>query len=107
MHTFRVLFAILIAFLCTSTLYAAGTYYIGRDAGGVYFQTYQDGGWYIDKEDLRYFKIGQTGTYSIKRDRNRTFMITDKKENFILISKLSSSWSIKLQRLTESINKQR
>ena len=65
-------------------LLADGTYYVGRDDGGVYFQTDQDGGWYIDKEDLRYFKIGQTGTYSIKRDRNGTFMITDKKRKFYL-----------------------
>jgi len=65
-------------------LLADGTYYVGRDDGGVYFQTDQDGGWYIDILDLRYFKIGQTGTYSIKRDRNGTFMITDKKRKFYL-----------------------
>ena len=49
-------------------LLANGTYFVGRDDGGVYFQTDQDGGWYIDILDLRYFKIGQTGTYFIKRD---------------------------------------
>ena len=65
-------------------LLADGTYYVGRDDGGVYFQTDQDGGWYIAILDLQYFKIGQTGTYSIKRDRNGTFMITDKKRKFYL-----------------------
>ena len=39
-------------------LLADGTYYVGRDDGGVYFQTDQDGGWYIDISDLQYFKIG-------------------------------------------------
>jgi hypothetical protein len=63
---------------------ADGTYYVGRDDGGVYFQTDQDGGWYIDILDMRHFKIGQKGTYSIKRDRNGTFMITDKKRKFYL-----------------------
>jgi hypothetical protein len=50
-------------------LLADGTYYVGRDDGGAYFQTDQDGGWYIDREELRYFKIGQTGTgaFSISR----------------------------------------
>ena len=48
-------------------LLADGTYYVGRDDGGIYFQTDQDGGWYIDILDLRYFKIGQKGTYFIIR----------------------------------------
>lgn len=65
-------------------LLADGTYYVGRDDGGIYFQTDQDGGWYIDILDLRYFKIGQKGTYFIKRDRNGVFMITDKKRKFYL-----------------------
>jgi hypothetical protein len=65
-------------------LLADGTYYVGRDDGGVYFQTDQDGGWYIDISDLRYFKIGQKGTYSFKRDRYGTYLITDKKRKFYL-----------------------
>ena len=65
-------------------LLADGTYYVGRDDGGIFFQTQQDGGWYIDALDLRYFKIGQTGTYSIKMDRNGTYLLTDKKRKFYL-----------------------
>jgi predicted aspartyl protease len=84
MHTFRVLFAILFTLLCTPTLYAAGTYYIGRDEAGIYFQTDQDGGWYIDKEDLKYFEIGEKGTYSIKTDRNGTYIITNKQRKFYI-----------------------
>jgi hypothetical protein len=48
-----------------SQLYADGTYYIGKDAGGVYFQTDQDGDWYIDGQDMENFKFGETGTYYI------------------------------------------
>ena len=84
MHTFRVLFAILFTLLCTPTLYAAGTYTIGRDEGGVYFQTDHDGGWYIDAEDLRYFKLGEKGTYAIKTDRHGTYIITHKHKKFYI-----------------------
>lgn len=84
MHTYRVLLALLIAFLCISTLDAAGTYYIGKDAGGVYFQTDQEGGWYIDRQDLKNFKIGQTGTYYIKSDRQGTYIKTDKGKKFYI-----------------------
>jgi clan AA aspartic protease (TIGR02281 family) len=84
MHTFRVLFVILFTLLCIPTLCAAGTYYIGRDEAGVYFQTDQDGGWYINKEDLKYFKIGEQGTYSIKTDRIGTYILTDKRKKFYI-----------------------
>ena len=67
-----------------SALCAGGNYYIGQDEEGIYFQTDQDGGWYIDEKDLRYFKIGETGTYSIKHDRNGTYLMTGKKRKFYL-----------------------
>jgi hypothetical protein len=35
--------------------YAEGTYYVGKDEGGVFFQTNDNGGWYIDKVDLKKF----------------------------------------------------
>jgi hypothetical protein len=65
-------------------LYASGSYYVGKDAGGIYFQTDQDGGWYINREDLRFFKIGDTGTYSIGKDVTGTYLYTDKKHKFYL-----------------------
>ena len=72
MHLKQRWFILIVLFLFIISLpvrlLADGTYYVGRDDGGVYFQTDQDGGWYIDKEDLRYFKIDQKGTYSIKMD---------------------------------------
>ncbi|MFC1881145.1 retropepsin-like aspartic protease [Thermodesulfobacteriota bacterium] len=70
-------------FLSTAVL-AGGSYYIGQDGGGIYFQTDQDGGWYIDEKELRYFKIGETGTYSIEQDRNGTYLKTGKNIKFYL-----------------------
>lgn len=84
MRAVIVSFFILIALLCTLTLYAAGTYYIGRDEGGVYFQTDQDGGWYIGEDDLKYFYVGEKGTYSIKTDRHGTYLITNKRKKFYI-----------------------
>jgi hypothetical protein len=65
-------------------LFAGGSYYVGQDAGGVYFQTDQDGGWYIDRQDLKFFKIGETGTYSIGKDPTGTYLSTDGKPRFYL-----------------------
>jgi hypothetical protein len=59
-------------------LYADGSYYIGKDSGGMYFQTDRDGGWYIDRQDLKNFKFGETGTYFIENDRYGTYLKTDK-----------------------------
>jgi clan AA aspartic protease (TIGR02281 family) len=84
MHTFRFFIAISIICLTISSLHAAGAYYIGQDEGGIYFQTDQEGGWYIDDEDLNYFKIGEHGTYSIKTDRNGTYIKTDKHKKFYI-----------------------
>jgi hypothetical protein len=65
---------ILIIFVLLSSFwplrgYADGIYFIGQDEGGVYFQTDHDGGWYISREDLKYFKIGEKGAYRISSDR--------------------------------------
>jgi hypothetical protein len=63
---------------------ADGTYRIGQDKGGVYFETNNDGGWYIEKSDLKYFKPGQSGIYSIGKDRNGTFIVIDSGRRFYL-----------------------
>jgi hypothetical protein len=81
-------------------VYADGRYYVGRDAGGVYFQTDQDGGWYIDREDLKFFKIGDTGTYSIGKDVTGTYLSTDKKHKFYLDMEARA----KLAKETEAFN---
>jgi len=82
-----ILFRMLIVlFICCWPfyLYADGIYWIGKDEGGVYFQTDRDGGWYIHPEDLKYFKIGEKGAYSISSDRYGTYIMTDKRKKFYM-----------------------
>jgi hypothetical protein len=54
--------------------FAADNYYVGKDPGGMYFQTDQDGGWQIPKEDQGLFKVGERGTYSKGRDSSGTYI---------------------------------
>jgi len=82
--TFGLLFVALFASLLMTLSLEAGTYYIGKDEGGIFFQTDQDGGWYIDEEDLKHFKIGEKGTYSLKMDRYGTYIITHKQRKFYI-----------------------
>ena len=80
----KTLLIIIFAFCFISTLYAKGTYDIGEDEGGVYFQTDKSGGWYINQEDLKYFSIGDSGNYRIKKDRNGTYITIDRGHKFYL-----------------------
>jgi hypothetical protein len=89
-----------IALLNPFPLYADGSYHVGKDAGGVYFQTDQDGGWYIDRGDLKFFKIGDAGTYSIGKDPIGTYLSTDKNHKFYLDMEARS----KLVKATEAFN---
>jgi clan AA aspartic protease (TIGR02281 family) len=70
--------------LLISSLNAAGTYYVGKDERGIYVQTDQDGGWYIDDEDLNYFRLGERGNYSINKDQNGTYIKTNKNKRFYI-----------------------
>jgi len=63
---------------------AAGNYYVGKDSGGMYFQTDQDGGWHIPKEDQKLFKVGQRGVYSKGSDANGTYINVDNDRKFYL-----------------------
>jgi clan AA aspartic protease (TIGR02281 family) len=62
---------------------AADTYYVGRDEGGVYLQTENNGSWYIDKTDLKQFKIGETGTYRTEEDRHGTYILIRHRKFYI------------------------
>ena len=90
----------IMAILNPLSLYAAGSYYVGKDAGGVYFQIDQDGGWYIDRKDLKHFKVGDTGTYSIAKDQIGTYLSTDSKRKFYIDVEAKS----KLNRKVEAFN---
>ena len=63
---------------------AAGNYYIGKDSGGMYFQTDQDGGWQVPKEDQKLFKVGELGTYSKGRDASGAYIKIDDGRKFYL-----------------------
>jgi predicted aspartyl protease len=103
MH-FRV---VIILFICywPFSLYAAGTYWIGKDDGGVYFQTDQDGGWYIHPEDLKYFKIGGKGTYLIGSDRYGTYITTDKRKKFYMDIEAKKQLERQIRKFNESQDK--
>jgi predicted aspartyl protease len=80
----RLIIAVLFTLLWVIPVQAEGAYYVGRDEGGIYFQTDNDGGWYIDRPDLKSFKIGETGTYRIGADRHGTYIVTDKRRKFYI-----------------------
>jgi hypothetical protein len=90
-----------IVLLLSVDCFAGGTYQVGQDQGGIYFQTDNDGGWYIGKSDLKDFKIGQTGTYSIEKDRNGTFLLTDKNRKFYLDVKAKEKQDIENDKVNQ------
>ena len=85
----RLIIFVLIILLPVLPTYAEGTYYVGRDDRGVFFQTDDHGGWYIDKVDLKRFTIGQTGTYQIGSDRYGTHLIIDERQKFYVDTETS------------------
>jgi hypothetical protein len=86
--------ALLLCFFPTVSV-ADGNYYIGKDAGGMYFQSDQDGGWQIPKADQKLFKVGEKGAYSKGRDASGTYLRIDDSRKFYLdvTAKGSSSGS--------------
>ena len=98
----RLIIFVLIILLPVLPTYAEGTYHVGRDDGGVFFQTDDHGGWYIDKVDLKRFKIGQTGTYQIGSDRYGTYLIIDERQKFYVDTETSK----KLEKQIEQFNRQ-
>ena len=80
----KLMTAIIFSCFWVLPLHAAGTYYVDRDEGGVYFQTDEHGGWYIDKADLKRFRIGETGTYQTGSDRYGTYIVTDQRRKFYI-----------------------
>jgi predicted aspartyl protease len=77
------IFAVLYLLFPSASL-AAGSYYIGKDSGGMYFQTDQDGGWQIPKGDQGFFKAGEQGAYSKGRDASGTYIRIDDGRKFYL-----------------------
>lgn len=75
---------ILCFFFLESPLHADGTYTIIHDSDGTFFQTDQDGTWTIASEDLKFFRIGENGSYAIQSDRVGTYIKTDKHKKFYI-----------------------
>lgn len=80
----RFIIVALFTLLWAFPVQAEGAYYVGQDEGGVYFQTDNHGGWYIDKADLKNFNLGETGTYQIGSDRYGTYMLINKPRKFYI-----------------------
>jgi predicted aspartyl protease len=83
LNSARLCFGILFYICFSTTCFSGGTYYIGKDEGGIYFQTDNDGGWYIDPQDLKHFNIGESGEYKSGIDHNGQFILTEKKKYYI------------------------
>jgi len=58
-------------------VHADGQYKILLDDDGLFFETENEGGWYIPEEDQNYFKPEQSGRYQISRDSNGRFLKTE------------------------------
>ena len=97
----RLITVLIFSCFCALPLHAAGTYYIDRDSGGIYLQTDAHGGWYIDKADLKKFKIGETGTYRTGSDRYGTYILIHKSRKFYIDLETSE----KLNRETDEFNR--
>ena len=102
MKRFIVIAIVLFAFFSASDIHAGGSYYIGRDEGGVFFQTDNHGGWYIDQSDLRRFKIGETGTYQTGSDRYGSYIRVKKNRKYYIDTKAMAN----LERQMEAYNRE-
>ena len=81
---FRLIIAVVFSCFWVLPLHAAGNYYVDRDKGGVYLQTDDHGGWYIDKTDLKRFRVGETGTYQTGSDRYGTYILIHKHRKYYI-----------------------
>ena len=100
MKSFRMIAVVLFVFFLASDIHAGGSYYIGRDEGGVFFQTDNHGGWYIDNSDLKKFRIGETGTYQTGSDRYGTYLRINKSRKYYIDTRALAN----LERQMESFN---
>ena len=67
---------------CPSILYADGQYTIGKDRGGVFMQTERHGSWYVDKDHVNQFRIGEHGSYFVGVDALGTYIHVGKGRKF-------------------------
>ena len=82
-------------------LQASGNYYVDIDEGGAYLQTDDHGSWYIDKRDLKHFRVGETGTYQTGSDRHGTYISIKHRKYYIDLDA-----SEKLDRKIDAFNRE-
>jgi predicted aspartyl protease len=75
-----IVFAVVGSLPCVAL--AGGSYYVGQDSAGMFFQTDQDGGWLIPKADRKQFKVGERGSYIRGRDANGAYIQIDANRKF-------------------------
>jgi clan AA aspartic protease (TIGR02281 family) len=83
-HIFVATIFLSASILLPVVVHADGTYQIGKDDGGVYMDTEQDGSWYIDPNHLRHFSVGEQGTYTIRADHGGTFVRTGNGDKYYI-----------------------
>jgi predicted aspartyl protease len=98
---YRIVTAIIFSCFWVLPLHAAGNYYVDRDVGGVYLQTHEHGSWYIDKVDLKRFKVGETGTYQVGSDRYGTY-ISIKRRKFYVDSDASEKLDAEIEAFNQN-----
>lgn len=96
-----ILFLILVASL-PSFVHATGIYHIGKDEGGFYMDTDQDGSWYINPAHVRDFSVGETGSYTIKADSSGFALVTSKGKKYYINRKAQERWENELQTFNEN-----
>jgi len=72
----------LFSFSMIPAIDASDKYYIGKDNGGIYFETDGHGSWYVDKSDAKNFRIGETGKFKFGTDEYGTYIVTDRQLKF-------------------------
>jgi clan AA aspartic protease (TIGR02281 family) len=94
MNSFKnfIFLSLFLTSLCVAPIInASDKYYIGKDNGGVYFETDGHGSWYMDKNDAKNFRIGETGKFKFETDENGTYIITDRQLKFYVKTEPSNN----------------
>lgn len=93
---------VIFGFILISSVHAEGKYVVGKDNEGIYFQTENDGSWYINNEDLDKFKVGERGAYSLGQDQDGSYIKTDRNGKYYIDEKASEAF----EREVEEANKE-
>ena len=92
---------VVMAFVFAALANASGIYRIGKDEGGLYMETDQDGSWYIDPSHVRDFSPGEKGTYVINDNRNGTFIVTHRGKKYPINMAAREEWERERQAFNE------